>query len=74
MLRYKEAPVDTKTITPPREAWSIAEVAASYGLSRGTVCGLISTGKLATRRVGRRLLIPDAAVKAWFASLSGGAA
>ena len=47
------------SITANRVAWSVSEVAASTGLSRGFVRGEIKRGRLRVRRAGRRVLVLD---------------
>ena len=49
------------------------EVARLLGLSRGTVYEAMRTGEIPSLRVGRRLLVPTHALRAWLrgSSLSG---
>jgi excisionase family DNA binding protein len=47
-----------------RRALSIVEAARTCGLSRATLYRLISTGKLATIKVGARRLVPVTAIDA----------
>ena len=47
------------SIAVNRVAWSVSEVAASTGLSRGFVRGEIKRGHFRTRRAGRRGLVLD---------------
>ena len=47
------------SITTNRVAWSVSEVAASTGLSRGFVRSEIKHGHLRARRAGRRVLVLD---------------
>lgn len=42
----------------PRAAYSLAETAASLGLSRRTLYELMDAGKLATVKLGKRRLVP----------------
>lgn len=44
---------------------SILEVMALTGLSRPTIYGFIATGELKTRKIGRRRLVPRAALQAF---------
>lgn len=44
--------------------WSVADVCAATSLCRKTVDDLIRAGKLPATRVGRRILLDPAAVKA----------
>lgn len=43
-----------------RAAFSIREVAQSTGLSRATIYRLVAAGKLRTRKVGSRTIVPRA--------------
>ena len=55
--------------SPPRAAWSIAEVCVRYSLAKSTVFDLLRTGKLQRVKVGRRTLIPAESIDAWWQSL-----
>lgn len=48
----------TQQNTVPRAAYSLNEAAASLGLSRRTLYGLMDSGKLATVKLGKRRLVP----------------
>jgi excisionase family DNA binding protein len=54
-----------------RRALSIEETAKTCGLSRATLYRLIADGKLATRKIGVRRVVPVGAIDAL---LNGGAA
>lgn len=56
-----------------RWAYSVREVADRLGLGLATVERLVRHGKLASRRIGRRRLIPASAVEALLADVKGGA-
>lgn len=43
---------------PPREAYSVEEFAALYGLSRTSAYIAVRRGEVPAVRIGRRLLIP----------------
>lgn len=45
-------------------AWSVDETARATGLSRRKIAELIATGKLPAHRIGRRILLDPAEVKA----------
>lgn len=48
-----------------RRAYSIAEVAIAYGLSKSFVRLEIARGRLKALRVGRRVVIPRDAIGGW---------
>ncbi len=48
---------------PPGAPWSVAQAAEFLGVSRATVERLLRPRELASFTVGRRRLIPDAALK-----------
>jgi excisionase family DNA binding protein len=50
-----------------KQAYSVAETAASLGLSRDTINKLVRTGELASRKVGTRRLILAASVATFLA-------
>jgi excisionase family DNA binding protein len=50
-----------KMASDHRMAYGIAELADLLGVSIGLVRKLIRTGKLQSRRIGRRVLVPAAA-------------
>jgi excisionase family DNA binding protein len=54
-----------------RRALSIEEASEACGLSRATLYRLIADGKLATRKIGARRVVPVGAIDAL---LNGGAA
>jgi hypothetical protein len=49
----------SETITHNRLAWSLAEVSQATGLSMGFLRNEARSGRLRTRRFGRRLLVLD---------------
>jgi excisionase family DNA binding protein len=49
----------------PRLALSVKETAEALGLSKAFVERLIAIGELPSRKVGRRRLVPVAAIQAW---------
>lgn len=53
---------DTRRNPSPRRAYGIAEVAESLGVSSGFVRLEIQRGRLATLRIGRRVLIASASL------------
>jgi excisionase family DNA binding protein len=57
-LHRSEIPLNEKL------AWSVRDTALATGLSQRTIQGLIKTGKLPASRVGRRVLLDPAVVKA----------
>jgi len=50
--------------TAPRLAWSVNEAARALGISRATVFARIADGTLPSIRLGRRRLVPVAALRA----------
>ena len=52
--------MDTQHNTMPRVAYSLDEVAASLGLSRRSLYGLMAAGRLSTVKLGKRRLVPAA--------------
>jgi excisionase family DNA binding protein len=62
----------TKTVLPLPEitanVLNAEEVARLLGLSRGTVYEAMRTGEIPSLRVGRRLLVPTHALRAWLAA------
>lgn len=48
---------------PPRIALSIEEAAESIGVSKSVIENLVATGQLRTKVIGRRRVIPVAALK-----------
>ena len=59
----KQAPTDT------RLGYSIEEFAERVGIGRTLAYQAALRGEIPTRRIGRRLIVPRAALDAWF---SGG--
>lgn len=53
---------ELQTQHPPL-AYSVNETAKALRLSRTTVCNLIYSGQLKHRKVGRRVLVPRAALE-----------
>jgi excisionase family DNA binding protein len=49
----------------PRLLWSVADTAEALGVSARTVWRMLATGELPSRRVGRCVRIPGAAVVAF---------
>ena len=54
---------ETKNENTERLTFSVEEVAALLGISRGLAYELARCGKLPALRLGRRLLIPKSALK-----------
>ena len=50
--------------------WRVEEVAELLGIARSRVFGLISTGELASVKIGKSRRVPDEAVRAYVASLA----
>ncbi|HZE69936.1 MAG TPA: excisionase family DNA-binding protein [Pyrinomonadaceae bacterium] len=48
-----------------RLAWGIREAAESIGVSKGHIRNAIAAGELRVSRLGRRVVIPDANLRAW---------
>lgn len=63
-----------KSLTPyppvDRLSYSVLEAARALGLGRDTTYGLIRSGQLPSLKVGRRRIIPRAAVEAFLAKAS----
>lgn len=55
----------TRSASPPPIAYSITGACNASTLGRTSIYQLISEGKLETRKVGRRTLIPAAALEAF---------
>jgi excisionase family DNA binding protein len=60
--------------TVPRSALSISETAAALGIGRTTVYKLVRDRRLPLAKIGRRSVIPAAALASFVASLSEGTA
>jgi excisionase family DNA binding protein len=60
-----DQPVKQKSASVERTLLRPREVVQSTGLSRVTVYNLISTGELASVRVGRAIRVPVEALKRW---------
>jgi len=65
--------VSEKTALPPVDeaeklVLSPLEAARAVGLSRNQIYEEVSTGRLASKRVGRRILIPKTAIAEWLNS------
>jgi excisionase family DNA binding protein len=58
----------TERATVPRIALRIAEAARALGISKPTVEAEIRAGRLRVRRVGRRVLVPVAAIEEWLSA------
>lgn len=58
---------DRGTPPLPRTAYRVAEVAVSLGLSETEVYRLCRGGQLASRKVGRTVLIPAKAIEEFMA-------
>jgi len=54
-----------KVVDGSKLCWSIAELAASAGVSKPFLREQITLGKLRVARVGRRVLIPAICVEEW---------
>lgn len=48
--------------TPAKLAYSIAEAAAAVSIGRSKVYALIAEGRLETRKIGKRTVIPAASL------------
>ena len=59
----------TTTLHQLRTAFSVAEICARTGIGRDTVYKAIRTGELNARRIGRRMLITESALRRFLASL-----
>jgi excisionase family DNA binding protein len=59
------APVKSAT-SITRRAWSISEAGSLYGISHATVRRRIKNGDLPARKIGRRVMILDADLVAFF--------
>lgn len=53
----------TPNLQEEKLAYNLTEVARKLGLGLANVRRLIHSGKLESRRVGRRLIVPDAALR-----------
>jgi excisionase family DNA binding protein len=61
-------PAKTKNATPPaRLAYSVAELAASFGVSRWTIDRIIRSGELETTKVGSLTIITREEVERYLA-------
>lgn len=58
----------TEPHTEPRYALSIEEACKSTGVGRTLIYSEIKAGRLATLKIGRRRLVPVAALRAWLLS------
>lgn len=54
------------TPTEKRLGYSLEEFAAAIGIGRTLVYQAAQRGEIPTRRIGRRLIVPVAALDAWF--------
>jgi len=67
-----ENPTQTNAVLPLPEitesVLNAEKVAELLGLSRGTVYEAMRTGEIPSLRVGRRLLVPTHALRAWLAA------
>jgi excisionase family DNA binding protein len=61
MARQQRAPVERETLT-------VEEAGLVLGVSRGTAYAAVRQGQLPTIRLGRRLVVPRAALDAMLAS------
>ena len=50
-----------------RLTYTVPEAAAAIGVGRTTAWGMVRQGVLPTLRVGRRVLVPVAALETWLA-------
>ncbi|GAA4875681.1 helix-turn-helix domain-containing protein [Actinomycetospora straminea] len=50
--------------------WRVEEVAELLGICRSRVFGLITTGELASVKIGKSRRVPDDAVRAYVAALA----
>ena len=62
--QHGTAPADTST---DRLGYSIEEFAARVGIGRTLAYQAAIRGEIPTRRIGRRLIVPKAALDAWLA-------
>lgn len=58
--------------TLPRTAWTVPEVAASWGVPQERVRDLIRGGQLRARRHGQRWIVPASALDEYLAGSDGG--
>jgi excisionase family DNA binding protein len=58
------------TINDTRLTMTVEQAAAALGVSRGTAYEAVKTGQLPTVRIGRRVLVPIAGLRALVGSLS----
>jgi excisionase family DNA binding protein len=58
----------TEPHTEPRYALSIDEACKTTGLGRTLIYEEIKEGRLSTLKIGRRRLVPVAALRAWLKS------
>ncbi len=68
-MTIKEQAKAQRLQSVPRKAWSVAEVAASTGLSYAGIRREIAAGHLVTVKMRRRTLILDEDFRIWLASL-----
>lgn len=54
--------IETQSGSIPRAAISVPEASAALGLSISTIYALVADGTLRAKRIGRRIVIPVAAV------------
>jgi len=66
---FLETHMDTNTTTTPRAAWSVSELCARFGVSKGKVFLELKEGRLKRVKFGRRTLIPVESAEAWWQSL-----
>jgi excisionase family DNA binding protein len=59
----------SKTLPLPRVAYSVTEIVVISGISRDRIYAAIRDGHLAAHRIGRRLLVTEAALRQFLAAL-----
>lgn len=66
-IPVKTGDMDTQN-SSTKKFHSVAEVAEILGLSRNSVWGLVGSGRISAKRVGRRVVISDEDVQTFFKS------
>ncbi|MBI1751863.1 MAG: helix-turn-helix domain-containing protein [Acidobacteria bacterium] len=54
---------------PSRVAWSVRDFCSHFSVSRATVYRAFDAGLLVRLKLGRKTLIPDDSVQAWWSSI-----
>lgn len=63
----------TNSNSPSRIAWSLAEAAQAVGIGQSTLRREVSLGRLKATRLGRRIVIEDAQLRAYASGAVSGA-